>query len=72
MHAECPLLSPSAAATWKLGWNHVRVLLIKKNPLRFFMTEIHFFVEEAQEGGLLARAVGADICTVNLWPQEEV
>ena len=27
------------------------------------MTEIHFLVEEAPEGGLLARAMGADIFT---------
>lgn len=27
------------------------------------MTEIHFFVEEAPEGGFVARAVGADIFT---------
>jgi hypothetical protein len=27
------------------------------------MTEIHFIVEEAPEGGFLARAVGADIFT---------
>jgi hypothetical protein len=27
------------------------------------MTEIHFIVEEAPEGGYLARAVGADIFT---------
>lgn len=27
------------------------------------MTEIHFLVEEAPEGGFIARAVGADICT---------
>lgn len=27
------------------------------------MTEIHFFVTEAAEGGYLARAVGADIFT---------
>ena len=27
------------------------------------MTEIHFVVEEAPEGGFLARAVGADIFT---------
>jgi hypothetical protein len=27
------------------------------------MTEIHFIVEEAPEGGFLARAVGADILT---------
>ncbi|MDP2434044.1 MAG: 2-oxoisovalerate dehydrogenase [Pseudomonadota bacterium] len=27
------------------------------------MTEIHFIVEEAPEGGLIARAMGADIFT---------
>lgn len=27
------------------------------------MTEIHFIVEEAPEGGLIARSVGADIYT---------
>ena len=27
------------------------------------MTEIHFIVEEALEGGFLARAIGADIFT---------
>lgn len=27
------------------------------------MTEIHFVVEEAQEGGYIARAMGADIFT---------
>lgn len=27
------------------------------------MTEIHFIVEEAPEGGFIARAVGADIFT---------
>lgn len=27
------------------------------------MSEIHFIIEEAPEGGWLARAVGADICT---------
>ncbi len=27
------------------------------------MTEIHFLVEEAPEGGFIARAVGADIFT---------
>jgi hypothetical protein len=27
------------------------------------MTEIHFIVEEAPEGGFIARAVGADIVT---------
>lgn len=27
------------------------------------MTELHFIVEEAQEGGYLAKAVGADIFT---------
>ena len=27
------------------------------------MTEIHFLVEEAPEGGLIARAMGADIFT---------
>ncbi len=27
------------------------------------MTEIHFVVEEAPEGGVIARAVGADIFT---------
>jgi len=27
------------------------------------MTEIHFVVEEASEGGFIARAVGADIFT---------
>lgn len=27
------------------------------------MTEIHFIVEEAAEGGLVARAMGADIFT---------
>lgn len=27
------------------------------------MTEIHFIVEEAPEGGLVARAMGADIFT---------
>lgn len=27
------------------------------------MTEIHFIVEEAPEGGFVARAVGADIFT---------
>ena len=27
------------------------------------MTELHFIVEEAQEGGYLARAVGVDIFT---------
>ena len=27
------------------------------------MTEIHFLVEEAPEGGLVARAMGADIFT---------
>ena len=29
----------------------------------YFMTEIHFVVEEAPEGGLTARAVGSDIFT---------
>ncbi len=27
------------------------------------MTEIHFLVEEAPEGGLIARAMGADVFT---------
>lgn len=27
------------------------------------MSEIHFIVEEAAEGGYIARAVGEDICT---------
>lgn len=27
------------------------------------MTEIHFFIEDAPEGGYIARAVGADIFT---------
>jgi hypothetical protein len=34
-----------------------------KNTEVLDMTEIHFIVEEAAEGGFIARAVGADIYT---------